>query len=572
MLKHVRHGSMRANSLDTPSSPSDDSYYSTPGLIAVHPGSLPQMESSAYISHWQDSLCSPEEPLQNTYDSIVPPPHNAEGGFTMPQISNYGEHSIVAVRASVMVYDDMQKKWLPSGASPGGISKVHIYHHPSNATFRIVGRKVQDHEVVINCSVLKGLKYNEATPTFHQWRDNRQVYGLNFASKDDAISFSAAMRGALEALSQAASNMGQPRHPTSIPPPQQPPQPSHSQPLYSQAQTKEEPRYDDRQQSQYQQPTNQFQQAQYQQHQSQHQPTQQQSSWNGPQHTNPVPQQQLTRTSLTEQTRPAAGPPQPPPAPPAPAAPPPPPAGVPPPPSSGPPSASVPPAPPAPSGPPVPPAPPAPGAPPPPPMPAGGIPSAPPPPPPSASSSSAPVSGFAAAIAAAKLKKTEQQPAESSNNGTNNRPSNGGGGGGGGAGGMDLMAEMQKRLARRRAAADGDPPAPSTTPAKSTNSTSSPTTGRKSALDGIHQSHSIDGLSIAGGLATLPRAKKANSSNQLFNRSNSGTNSVNGPTSNGSSLSAEMEQVKQEILGELRVEMQRLKQDILEAIRNEMRR
>lgn len=64
-----------------------------------------------------------------------------------PSLSACSEHSIVAVRASVMVYDDMQKKWLPSGTSPGGISKVHIYHHPSNATFRIVGRKVQDHEV-----------------------------------------------------------------------------------------------------------------------------------------------------------------------------------------------------------------------------------------------------------------------------------------------------------------------------------------------------------------------------------------------------------------------------------------
>ena len=59
------------------------------------------------------------------------------------------------------------------------------------------------HQVVINCAILKGLKYNEATPTFHQWRDSRQVYGLNFASKEDAGNFSAAMRGALDALLQA---------------------------------------------------------------------------------------------------------------------------------------------------------------------------------------------------------------------------------------------------------------------------------------------------------------------------------------------------------------------------------
>ena len=87
--------------------------------------------------------------------------------------------------------------------------QVHIYHHFINNTFRVVGRKLQDHEVrpdqstkfetffasedqqnfaldvwnifcvgrsniecflqvVINCAILKGLKYNQATPTFHQ--------------------------------------------------------------------------------------------------------------------------------------------------------------------------------------------------------------------------------------------------------------------------------------------------------------------------------------------------------------------------------------------------------------------
>ena len=52
--------------------------------------------------------------------------------------------------------------------------------------------------MVINCAILKGLKYNQATPTFHQWRDQRQVYGLNFSSKDDAEVFAAAMLRALE--------------------------------------------------------------------------------------------------------------------------------------------------------------------------------------------------------------------------------------------------------------------------------------------------------------------------------------------------------------------------------------
>lgn len=55
-------------------------------------------------------------------------------------------------------------------------------------------------QVVVNCSIFKTLKYNEATPTFHQWRDNRQVYGLNFANKDDADNFAQAMYTALDTL------------------------------------------------------------------------------------------------------------------------------------------------------------------------------------------------------------------------------------------------------------------------------------------------------------------------------------------------------------------------------------
>ena len=56
-------------------------------------------------------------------------------------------------------------------------------------------------QVVINYSIVKGLKYNQATPTFHQWRDARQVYGLNFASKEEATTFSTAMMFALNVLS-----------------------------------------------------------------------------------------------------------------------------------------------------------------------------------------------------------------------------------------------------------------------------------------------------------------------------------------------------------------------------------
>lgn len=56
------------------------------------------------------------------------------------------EQPIVAARASVMIYDDENKKWIHSGTSTG-VSKVHIYQHMTNNTFRVVGRKLHDHEV-----------------------------------------------------------------------------------------------------------------------------------------------------------------------------------------------------------------------------------------------------------------------------------------------------------------------------------------------------------------------------------------------------------------------------------------
>ncbi|XP_076352658.1 uncharacterized protein LOC143248110 [Tachypleus tridentatus] len=142
------------------------------------------------------------------------------------------EQSIASARASVMVYDDLNRRWLPSGSS-SGLSKVHIYQHIVNNTFRVVGRKIQDREVVINCAILKGLKYNQATPTFHQWRDNRQVYGLNFSSKDDAHAFAVAMLKALEVLDQNNSTLPRPSQPPVVPQHYQ-----QQQPIYQQQQQK----------------------------------------------------------------------------------------------------------------------------------------------------------------------------------------------------------------------------------------------------------------------------------------------------------------------------------------------
>ncbi|XP_057316985.1 vasodilator-stimulated phosphoprotein-like isoform X2 [Hydractinia symbiolongicarpus] len=109
------------------------------------------------------------------------------------------ERSVAQSRASVMIYNNDIKKWEHAGGAQG-MSRVHVYFNPGSDSYRIVGRKVNDNEVVINCVLGKTLKYNKATATFHQWRDQRQVYGLNFSSADDATVFSEAVLGAVENL------------------------------------------------------------------------------------------------------------------------------------------------------------------------------------------------------------------------------------------------------------------------------------------------------------------------------------------------------------------------------------
>ncbi|KAL0168933.1 hypothetical protein M9458_037155, partial [Cirrhinus mrigala] len=53
------------------------------------------------------------------------------------------ESSICQARATVMIYDDGNKKWVPAGTGPQSFSRVQIYHNPSNNAFRVVGRKMQ---------------------------------------------------------------------------------------------------------------------------------------------------------------------------------------------------------------------------------------------------------------------------------------------------------------------------------------------------------------------------------------------------------------------------------------------
>jgi len=464
------------------------------------------------------------------------------------------EQSIAAARASVMVYDDINKKWVPAGSSHG-LSKVHIYHHFINNTFRVVGRKLQDHEVVINCAILKGLKYNQATPTFHQWRDNKQVYGLNFSSKDDADVFATAMLRSLEVLNSGGQLQIQ--RPAPEPPNnrvnggqqnsnvyQQPHQHNNTNGTYdtymAQPRQEEESPYDQYHQSSvsdqydmrhheerlYAERSGQLQQH----HSSPNMSGQQRSSsvqysngagpptsqYNGASYQIPIQRQDSNYG--------APAPPQPPPAPAAPPAPP-----------------MAPAAPPmAPAAPPMAPAAPAP----PPPPPAGG--GAPPPPPPPApmckSESAEPVSGLAAALQAAKLKKTNGVKTATGSGPENGASSGHGTVGRSSGGGMaSMMDEMQKTLARRRAKVD--------------RSSEEPDSDRQDGDSGRRQ-----------------ELEKSCSPGKPFSQpvSQAGSESPRPDIMNGSS--SELEAMKQEILKEMRKEISKAKQEIIEVIRQEMSR
>ena len=54
-------------------------------------------------------------------------------------------------------------------------------------------------QVVINFTLIKGLVY-ETRPTWHQWSDQNQGYGLSFASKHEAQVFGDDVLNALENL------------------------------------------------------------------------------------------------------------------------------------------------------------------------------------------------------------------------------------------------------------------------------------------------------------------------------------------------------------------------------------
>lgn len=62
---------------------------------------------------------------------------------TVASFSPTSESSICQVRATVMLYDDNNKRWVPAGSESPSLCRVHIYHNATANTYRVVGRKIQ---------------------------------------------------------------------------------------------------------------------------------------------------------------------------------------------------------------------------------------------------------------------------------------------------------------------------------------------------------------------------------------------------------------------------------------------
>ncbi|XP_037322837.2 vasodilator-stimulated phosphoprotein isoform X2 [Pungitius pungitius] len=440
------------------------------------------------------------------------------------------ESSICQARATVMIYDDGNKKWLPAGTGPQSFSRVQIYHNPSTNAFRVVGRKMQtDQQVVINCPIVRGLKYNQATNNFHQWRDARQVWGLNFGSKEDATLFANGMAHALEVLTSVADAVSCPSPPPSD---------------FAQSSAGGEKGYSTLPRPLSNGPTP---EELEQQRRLEQQRLEQQERERQERERQERERQERERLERERQAAAVSIPPPPPLAPLGPAPPP-----APPPPPGPPPSGGIPP----PPGPPPPMAPPLPG---------GGF---------SGgggggggSSSSGGGGnggggggdddgdaggfgggGLAAAIAGAKLRKVSKQedgaPATpigraDSSRGSNSSIGGGGGSGGGGGGGGGLMGEMSAILARRRKAAEPV----QKPPLKTQDNDDSEPQGQ-----GDTQRRPWE-------KASMTRPKTAGSNNDT-----------------GSMDDSDLEKMKQEILEEVRKELQKVKEEIIGAFIQELQK
>ncbi|XP_032882219.1 sprouty-related, EVH1 domain-containing protein 2 [Amblyraja radiata] len=113
---------------------------------------------------------------------------------------------IVRVNAVVMSRDD--SGWLPQeggGLSRVGVCKAIQPDSTGRSDFLILGERLKDKLIVLECFLKKDLVYTKATPTFHHWMVGNRKFGLTFHSPADARAFDRGVRKAIEDLLEGST-------------------------------------------------------------------------------------------------------------------------------------------------------------------------------------------------------------------------------------------------------------------------------------------------------------------------------------------------------------------------------
>jgi len=131
------------------------------------------------------------------------------------------ERPIFFARAVVYYFDTAKKNWTPTAVN--GFCRVDMYENPTNNTYRVIGRGINDtSQIVINSVVTKDTTYSKPSEMFGQWSDSKYIYGLNFPSKEEATTFGSSFEGVINKLKGGAT----PAPPQPTPPPSQPAPPT----------------------------------------------------------------------------------------------------------------------------------------------------------------------------------------------------------------------------------------------------------------------------------------------------------------------------------------------------------
>lgn len=101
------------------------------------------------------------------------------------------EYTLITTDADILTFNNINKSWVPIGDK----CNISITNEPSTNNVKIVVKS--NNNIILNNPVNSKLKYNEAMPSFHQWRDSTGIYGVKFTSEHLASEFSAKIKEAI---------------------------------------------------------------------------------------------------------------------------------------------------------------------------------------------------------------------------------------------------------------------------------------------------------------------------------------------------------------------------------------